>query len=158
MTSPTKPMTAADELRLYLAADPRPAHVGCGVAAQLLVEHDEQRDRADEAEAEVARLSAELEALRGDHADVEPQSGWVLWDAEGHWVSTTASEFEDLWATMNVTERERLSLVVKGYFVDKLDPDGWRAFDAIRGGANVAGVRDQWLVAKAELVEGGGDD
>jgi len=58
MPDPAKPMTAADELRPHLAADPRPAHVGCGVVAQLLVEHDEQRDRAEKAEADAAEVRA----------------------------------------------------------------------------------------------------
>lgn len=56
----TKPMTAADELRPYLNADPRPEHVGCGVVAQLLTEHDEQRDRADEAERRAGDLNVML--------------------------------------------------------------------------------------------------
>jgi hypothetical protein len=69
MTNPTTPMTAADELRPYLDADPPPAHIGCGIVAQLLVEHDEQRDRAKKAEAEVARLRAGRQQSNGD-ADV----------------------------------------------------------------------------------------
>lgn len=60
MPEPAKVMTAADELRPYLSADPRPAHVGCGVVAQLLVEHDEQRDRAEKAERRVDDLNVML--------------------------------------------------------------------------------------------------
>lgn len=60
MFEPVPVLTAADELRSYLDADPRPQHVGCGVVAQLLVEYDEQRDRADAAEREVGDLNAML--------------------------------------------------------------------------------------------------
>lgn len=60
MPDPTKSMTAADELRPYLNTDPRPKHVGCGVVVQLLAEHDEQRDRAVEAAAELAEVRAEM--------------------------------------------------------------------------------------------------
>lgn len=107
------------------------------------------------AAAELKRLRNELAAAYGDEG-ADPQGGWVLWDAEGHWVSTTTSETEDPWVTMNVTEKERLALVTNGYFIDKLDPDGWRVLDALHGGANVAGVRDQWLVGKVELAKPGG--
>lgn len=52
----TKPMTAVDELRPHLNADPRPEHVGCGVVMQLLAEHDGWRDRAEKAETELAEV------------------------------------------------------------------------------------------------------
>ncbi len=56
MPDPTKPMTAADEARAYLSVEPAPKWFNRDHVAQLLAEHDEQRDRANEAEAEVARL------------------------------------------------------------------------------------------------------
>lgn len=60
MPEQPKMMTAADEARAYLSVEPKPKWFNRDHVAQLLAEHDEQRDRAERAEADAAEARAYL--------------------------------------------------------------------------------------------------